>query len=630
MCGIVGILKTHPLSDTEISALKSATQKLNKRGPDFQSTYHNSQIGFGHARLSILDISEQGNQPMFDEDQSVMIVFNGEIYNFKSIREELSSFGYEFKSSGDTEVLLKAYKHYGTAFLNKLNGFFAIAIHDFLKKETILARDRFGIKPLVYYKDESQIIFGSEIKAITEFEIDKTLDNTSIFTYFQLNYIAEPHSIYKEVKKLEPGTYLKIDEQNRIQQIPYFQLSYGTDQHQYTNLNYQSAKEKFINLMDASVQKRMISDVPLGTFLSGGIDSSLVTALASRHTEKLETFSIGYADEPFFDETRYALEVAKKYKTNHHVFKLKNKELLDSLESTINYLDEPFADSSALAVNLLSKYTSEHVKVALSGDGADEIFSGYHKHMAEYLIRQKTTVNEIIAVLEPIWNLLPKSRNNKIGNVIRKLSKFSKGSKLSVKERYWIWASLLREDETSNLLLKSADFNSYQNRKDNILKHLKNSDFNDVLFTDLKLVLRSDMLRKVDAMSMLNSLEVRTPFLDHELVKFGFEIPATYKIEKNFKKKIVQDAGRELLPESLYNRPKKGFEVPLLKWFRNELSGFIHSEIISKEFLLEQNIFNPTYVEGLWNKVNSKSPDDAAANLYAIIIFNSWYKRQNL
>lgn len=628
MCGIVGILKTEQLDKSDIKALNAGVQKLNKRGPDFQNSFHKDHVGFGHARLSILDVSDQGHQPMFDEDKSVMIVFNGEIYNFKSIKEELTALGYSFKSTGDTEVILKAYKHFGTSFLNKLNGFFALAIYDFEKEETILARDRFGIKPLVYYKDEQQILFASEIKAITEFNVDKTLDYTSIYTYFQLNYIADPHSIYKEVKKLEPGTYLKIDRQNKFQQIPYFQLNYGTDQHSYTNLNYESAKEKFLNLLDTSVKRRMVSDVPLGTFLSGGIDSSMVTALASRYTSQLETFSIGYADEPFFDETNFALEVAKKYKTNHHVFKLSNNDLLESLESTLLYQDEPFADSSALAVNILAKNTAQHVKVALSGDGADELFSGYHKHMAEFLIRQKTTVNEIIALLEPLWHILPKSRNNKVGNIIRKLSKFSKGTKLNVKERYWIWASLLQEQEVSNLLIKSPDLNTYQNRKQKLLSNLNDSDFNDVLLTDVKLVLRSDMLKKVDSMSMLNSLEVRTPFLDHELVKFAFEIPSSFKIDKQMKKKIVQDAGRSLLPDSLYNRPKKGFEVPLLKWFRSELSDYINAEIISQEFLLEQNIFNPTYVQSLWNKINSNSPDDSAANLYAIIVFNSWYKRQ--
>ncbi len=628
MCGIVGYLNPNGINEDVKSYIHFATQKLNNRGPDYQDVKHFPKASLGHARLSILDTSSKSNQPFFDRNREFVMVFNGEIYNYKELKEELESEGITFQTTGDTEVLLECYKKYGTSFLNKLNGFFALAIYDIKNEETILARDRFGIKPLLYFNDQRQFIFASEMKAITVFGIEKTMDMASVYTYFQLNYIPEPHSIYTEIKKLSPGHYLKIDRANKIQKIPFFQLNYGTEGHSYTNLSYDAAQKRVISLLDQSVEKRLVSDVPLGTFLSGGIDSSLITALASRKVKHLNTFSIGYKDEPFFDETKYALEVSKKYMTNHHVFKLKNQDLLESLYETLEYIDEPFADSSALAVNLLSKYTASHVKVALSGDGADELFSGYHKHMAEFLVRQKGVKNTLVKSLHPLWDALPKSRNSQLGNLIRKFNKYSKGSKLGIKERYWSWASLMNEAEAKNLLLKEFPSKTYVSRKANTLSYLTSSDFNDVLLTDVNLVLTSDMLRKVDLMSMRNSLEVRTPFLDHELVRFAFNLPAHYKIDRKMKKKLLQDASRELLPDVLYNRPKKGFEVPLHKWFTKELKSYIEKEIIAEDFIREQNLFNPTYVKNLWTKVNSSSPEDSPANMWALIVFNSWYKRQ--
>jgi asparagine synthase (glutamine-hydrolysing) len=368
--------------------------------------------------------------------------------------------------------------------------------------------------------------------------------------------------------------------------------------------------------------------VPIGTFLSGGIDSSLITALAAQKVKKLNTFSIGFKNEPLFDETHYAKLVSKKYDTEHHVFSLDRKDLLGSLHETLEYLDEPFADSSALAVNALSKETAKHVSVALSGDGADEVFSGYHKHMGEFLVRRSNLKQKVVSKMKPLWDIMPQSRNSKLGNLFRKLKKFSEGVKLSTDERYWLWASLMPEANAANLMVKNANPDIYHTRKNQILQYLRNSqDFNDVLYTDLKLVLLSDMLRKVDFYSMANSLEVRTPFLDHRLVNFAFQLEASFKINEKMKKRLVQDAARKLLPEELYNRPKQGFEVPLLPWFQNELSGMIHEDLLSDAFIKEQNLFNPQYVKQLKEQLNSNSPGDVQANIWALIVFNHWWKR---
>lgn len=628
MCGIVGIIKNEQIRKAEIEQLKTANEQLSRRGPDYAGLKTFDKVAFAHSRLSIIDTSAAANQPFQDESKRYTLVFNGEIYNFKSIRKKLEESGYSFRSKSDTEVLLKAYMHFGTAFLNQLDGFFALAIYDKETEETLLARDRFGIKPLLYSKTENRLIFGSEMKALMCLDIDKEIDNSSLFSYLQLNYIPEPHSIFKSVKKLEAGHYLKVDKDNRLQKIPFYQLNYPPQDGKYTNLSYEEAQKRFLELMDASVEQRLVSDVPLGTFLSGGIDSSVITALAAQKVDKLNTFSIGFEDEPIFDESPYARMLAKKYKTNHHTFLLKKNDLLESLHESLEYIDEPFADSSALAVNALSKETAKHVKVALSGDGADELFAGYYKHRGEFMMRKSGLKQNMVKKMQPIWEALPKSRNSKVGNLIRKLHKFSKGSSMTASQRYWLWASLMQEQDAANLMLKQAKADVYLKRKEQLLELMRDSDdLNDVLATDLRMILPSDMLRKVDLMSMRNGLEVRTPFLDHRMVNFAFTLPESYKINEKMGKRLVQDATKHLLPEELFNRPKHGFEVPLLPWFKKELKSLILDDLVEDNFIKEQNIFNLSYIQHLKNKLFSSNPEDAQANIWAIIVFNRWWKK---
>jgi asparagine synthase (glutamine-hydrolysing) len=628
MCGITGIISSYNLSECEGKQVVRAVAKIEKRGPDAEGIKSYGSSILGHRRLSIIDINPASDQPMEDATGRYSIVFNGEIYNHKILKADLTAKGYIFQNESDTEVLLNGYDFYGTAFLNKLNGFFAFVIYDKKDKISLVVRDRFGIKPLLFYKKENAFYFASEMKALLEYDIPREIDHTSLYTYLQLNYVPEPHSMIMGVKKLEPGHYLKIDAQNRVQKIPFYQLDYPKVGENYADLTYNSAKNKFLDILDRSVEKRMVADVPLGTFLSGGIDSSLITALAAQKVQNLSTFSIGFKDDPHFDETEYALAVAKKYNTNHHVFSLSRKDMVQSLYETIDCIDEPFADSSALAVNALSRETKKHVTVALSGDGADELFSGYHKHMGEYMMRKKGFKLQMVKSLSLAWSVLPKSRNSKLGNLFRKLDKFATGVSLSKEKRYWLWASLLNEADASNLMLKSPQKESYLKRKEEILAVIaKGDDFNDVLYTDVNLVLQSDMLRKVDLMSMANGLEVRTPFLDHEVVNFAFSIPTKYKIDEHMKKKIVQDVARDLLPEKIYKRPKKGFEVPLHSWMNNELRGLIENDLLSDEFIKSQNLFNLHYVQQLKNKLYSIDPEDSQANIYALLVFNSWWKK---
>ncbi len=625
MCGISGIISKQTLSQNDIAQLSASVKAMSKRGPDSQGIFVHDKVGLGHARLSIMDTSSAASQPFVHEDGNYVLVFNGEIYNFKELREPLEKEGIKFRTNSDTEVLLELYKKEKEQCIEKFVGFFAFAILDKRDGSVFIARDRFGIKPLYIYQDEHKILFGSELKSIMAFEIKKDINFTSLYQYLQFNYIPGNQCIFKNAYQLQQG-HFAIVKSNEIKISKYYEIPFTEGK--YDSISYPDAQKKLIELLDKSVERRMIADVPLGAFLSGGTDSSIVTALASKKTEKLNTFSIGYQDEPLFDETAYAEEVAKKFNTNHTVFKLTNKDLYNVLEEVLDYTDEPFADSSALAVYILSRETRKKVTVALSGDGADELFSGYNKHKAEYMMRHPSAAGSIINNLGFLWKNLPQSRNSSIGNKIRQFDKFSSAAKLSSSERYWSWAGLMNEESAKEFLKVSFEQSLYQAEKGKLLEGFsKNGDFNEVLLADMNMVLPGDMLTKVDRMSMANSLEVRVPFLDHELVNFVFSLPEEYKICSTHRKRILQDTFKDILPERLYKRPKHGFEVPLLSWFRTDLKSMINNDLLSKELIEKQGIFNLEKIEQLKAKLNSSSPQDATAHIWGLIVFQYWWKK---
>lgn len=623
MCGIVGIKSLTKDGEKSFSYIDKAVKELYRRGPDNQSFELFDSVALGHARLSIIDTSESAHQPFTDSSGDYVITFNGEIYNYLEIKRDLEFHGYTFKTSSDTEVLLYSFIAWGKDCLNKLNGFFAFCIYNKKTRGLFIARDRYGIKPLHVYTDYNKIIWASELKAILAFDIIKKLDYKSLGAYFKLNYIPKDMSIFENVKKLLPGQFITISETGDSKVESYYSIE--IDPYNYSKLSYDEAKKELDNKLRESVEKRLVSDVPLGCFLSGGIDSSIISGIASEVKPDLNTFSIGFADEPLFDETSYAELVAKKFKTNHHVFKLKNDDFLHSLDSFEKYIDEPFADSSALAVNVLAERTKPHVTVSLSGDGADELFSGYNKHHAEYMIRQNMPLNKALKMTPNIWKYLPQSRNSKLGDLFRKLDKFSQGLSMNQKERYWAWIGLTSDEEVKKLL--NVGFNNQFLKKDVVSRIGLTNDFNDYLWSDLELVLPGDMLTKVDLMSMNNSLEVRVPFLDHELVNFVNTLPANYKIDKGSRKKILQDTYRSFLPEELYHRPKHGFEVPLLKWFKGPLRSVINDLVLNKEFILSQGVFNYSEIRKIVEKLRSSNPGDTASRVWAILVFQFWWKK---
>lgn len=623
MCGVAGTYALTEKGKEFHSKLDAAIETMSLRGPDGSGKYIEGSAALGHARLAIIDTSASANQPFKNNSGRYTIVFNGEIYNYREIRKELKDFNP--RTTSDTEILLQGFIEWGEKVLDKLNGFFAFAIHDKETDELFLARDRMGIKPLLVYQDENAIVFGSEMKSLMAFGIPREIDVDSQFRYHQFNYTPYPETIFKNVVELEPGTWFKV-QGLKVQSGTYWEIPKPTASK--TKLTYEEAQQKLHELMEKSVQRRMIADVPLGSFLSGGIDSSIIATLAARQTDKLNTFSIGYADEPLFDETHYAEAVAKKIGSNHTVFKLTNDDLYADLHDVLNYIDRPFADSSALPVHILCKHTRKHVTVALSGDGADELFSGYNKHAAEFRARNLGLKEQVVTALKPLWFLLPASRNSSIGNRVRQLQKFSEGVSLGAKDRYWNWASFWQDEEVDKLTRDRVNRTSLNKRKTELTAELgSTNDLDEVLYTDLHQVLRNDMLTKVDLMSMANSLEVRVPFLDHEVVEFACSLPEEYKITSTIRKRILQETFRPDLPEMLFKRPKHGFEVPLLNWFKGELDSLIKEDLLSKSLIEEQAIFNWEAIQSLINKLHSNNPGDSATHIWNLIVFQTWWKR---
>ncbi len=628
MCGITGIFAFNEIGRFNLPNLSLATETLTHRGPDHQNIYVDDFVGLGHRRLSIIDLSSAAHQPMSSDNKRYHLVFNGEIFNFRELRQDLIAQGINFSTESDTEVLLQMLICHGEKALDELNGFFTFAFYDLEKQEILLARDRFGIKPLYYFQDEDRFIFGSEMRAILKFGIEKKVDQNSLFTYLQLNYLPAPLSMVEGIKKLSPGQYITVRKKS-VEIKSWYKLG-ATFQNHFEG-SYQEAIEQLKYLMNQSIDRRLIADVPLGTFLSGGIDSSIISALVAEKTNHLHTFSIGYKGNSYFDETTYANAVAKYIKSEHQVFQLSLDDLYTYLPEMLKQLSEPFADSSALPVYALSKLTKQKVTVALSGDGADELFGGYNKHAALYKIWNPGIKEKVAGNLGAIWGQLPQSRNNPLGNKVRQLKKFAETFHLDVKEQNWLLASLQSSREVTDLLsdevLGQIDFEAFDEWKDGVLSHIDQKSINQALQLDQQIVLPGDMLHKVDAMSMAHGLEVRVPFLDHELVAFANSLPEDFKVNGKMKKRILQDAFRDKLPAKIYNRPKHGFEVPLLDWLRNQLRADIKNKWLNPDFIEEQQIFDVAGTQKLQKKLFSSNPGDSHAHVWALIVFQEWWEQ---
>jgi len=619
MCGIVGSFNFNgPYEDN--GELGRAISSLAHRGPDGEGKFVSGPVGLGHRRLSIIDTSDAGKQPFSDENGRYTITFNGEIYNFKEIRKKLLDRGHQFHSETDTEVLLKGYIEYGNNILDELNGFFAFGIYDRKEESLFLARDRYGIKPLYWAEQNDHFHFASEMKAMMALGIDKELDRSSLAIYLQLTYIPAPWTIFNNCQKLLPGHTVRVNK-NGAKVSRYYDPRTAKNESVRSKDHNNDLRE----LLDRSVERRLVSDVPLGSFLSGGVDSSIIASIASKKVKGFKTFSIGFPDHSKYDESRYAEEVAKHIGSDHTSFHIREDDLKNEFFNVIDQLDEPFADSSAIPVYVLSKETRKHVTVALSGDGADEVFSGYNKHLAEYKISKGGLGVAGIRAFGPVWKALKGSRGSKSGDLFRKLDRFASSASLEPKERYWFLASFTEQS-------KALDFLSHPPKEEITQRLLSSmafeypSELNEILLNDVMNVLPNDMLKKVDSMSMAHGLEVRTPFLDHEVVEFANGLPASKKFGNGELKSILRSAYKGRLPDHVFNRSKQGFEVPLLKWFQTDLFSEIE-DLFSFEQINEQGILDPKTVNGLLIALKDRQGDDKQATIYALLVFQRWWQK---
>lgn len=626
MCGILGAISTSP--NIDIDRFRSALLCMHRRGPDAHGLFQHQAMWLGQVRLSIIDTSSEANQPFFDATKRFVLVLNGEIFNFMELKSKyLSGLNIEFKTHSDTEVLLHLLIHYGKDCLPWLNGFFAFAFYDKHEERCLIARDRLGKKPLYWAETPDGIFFGSELKSLFPLLPKPSINPEALLMYFRLNYIPPHLSMLNDVRKILPGEYLEIQKK---QHASHFYYTPELQQKRYKEYTYEEAQKELYQRMQYAVEDRLVSDVPVGAFLSGGIDSSVIVALASKALPKLKTFSIGF-NNPQFDETEYAQLVAQQYQTEHHVFTLSESDYKEELHAILDYIDEPFADSSCIPFYILCKKTKHDITVALGGDGGDELFGGYHKHRAEWAIRNNALLAFAAKTSAPLLQQLPQNKNTRMGEMARQLAKLGAGASLNNQARYIQWASILNQEDALNLFNEKTRSSMLDVLNEHTLQRyvggIQSKDLNEVLLADIQLVLPGDMLQKIDWMSMANSMEIRSPFLDDRVLEFALGIPDTFKLDRKLNKKIIQDTFRSLLPEALYNRPKKGFEVPLLDWFRTDLNDYIFNDLFNRDFVEAQGIFNFEHLEQLRKKLHSANPGYVQATLWALIVFQHWYKK---
>jgi asparagine synthase (glutamine-hydrolysing) len=605
------------------------------RGPDDEGFFLRNaaaqddvSIGLGHRRLSIIDLSEAGRQPISNEDGTVWIVFNGEIYNFPSLRKELEGKGHRFRSQTDSEIIVHLYEEEGVDGFRSLDGMFAFALWDARSQSLILCRDRIGIKPLVYGRFGGSFLFASEIKSILQdAEIPREIDWNSLELYLTFNYIPAPYTIFKGINKLKPGHFL-VFRNGGVTEKPYWNLIKGGSDD--FGGDFEAAKRALLHTLEGAIVSHMISDVPLGAFLSGGIDSSIVAALMARNSSfPVKTFTIGFADMPLFDETAYARDVAMMYGTDHREFKLESRDILDAVPRVIGSLDEPFADSSAVPTYIVSRETAREVKVVLSGDGGDELFAGYRMYAGEHWYRRYRLIPYPLRrfLIEPAVSLLPESRDSRLLEYSRRAKKFLRGAKGSFEERFFAWNEIfpreLREDlfQPPEIVNRDLGKEILAGR----LAEFRDGAVNRMLYADLKESLPGDMLHKVDAMSMLNSLEVRVPILDHRFCELAFSLDDNWKIRNGRGKHIFIEAFKDLLPPSLHNRPKWGFEIPVGKWLKKELR-FLTEDYLSSSRIRRGGVLNPDAVQRLTDRFFA-GRDESSWQIWNLIVFQSWHAR---
>lgn len=603
MCGIAGIFYFNSKHREPLLQHKTVLEAIRHRGPDHQRHQAYPSADLYHSRLSILDLSEASHQPFEDPDQHHALVFNGEIFNYQSLKDS----HLRLNTSGDVEVLFELLKRQKEKALSQLNGFFSFGFLNTLQHELLLARDRYGVKPLYYYKDEDKLVFASELKALLCLTGPLELNTEQVYTYLRLNYCAGQERIFKGVYSLPPGTFLKADKDG-VSTGSWYQVSKPAE---HSNL---------LSLLSDAVKLRLQADVPVGCFLSGGLDSSLISALAKKEQAALQTFSIGFKNHRYLDESRYAELVSRHINSTHHAYHLSEDDFLQQVPDFLNSVDEPFADSSAFNLYLLSKYSRKVVKVALSGDGADELFKGYLKHKA-LLYSAHPLLRSVSGSVNLLSNRLPASRESAFQNTLRQLKKLGQLRSLQPIEKQELLASLSSHKECERLMkntISGSDFKRLFQDSGNY----KAFPIDD--WFDLQVVLAEDMLVKTDRFSMQHGLEIRNPFLDYRIVDYALHLDRQQKINFRQQKIILRKQLGHLIPKEILQRPKKGFELPLKSWLCGQLRGTLEKEWLNEEKIIQEGLLNIEAVSSLKSQLFSSSPGDSAAKVWALIVFENW------
>jgi len=626
MCGICGFIDQNKNPLVDDAGLRRMCLSLKHRGPDDEGFYLKnglSHIGLAHRRLSIIDLSPLAHQPMANENGTVWIVFNGEIYNYNELRPELEKKGHALKSHSDTEVVIHLYEQYGEDCVKHLRGMFAFAIWDERNGSLLLARDRVGKKPLFYHCRSGVFTFSSELCSLLESGmVKKNINPSAIDHYLAFGYIPAPLTIYRDVFKLPPAHTLLF--KDRIVSLKqYWELDYLRK----IKISEQDAASEVMRLLKEAVKIRLYSDVPLGAFLSGGIDSSTIVGLMSQLSDiKVKTFSIGFAEKKY-NELDYARRIARRFNTDHHEFIVK-PNALEILPLLVERYGEPYAESSCIPTYYVAQETRRYVTVALNGDGGDELFAGYERYQAMVIAEMFQKMPAIFRkAIKGVSGVLPDSVDQK--NKLRRLKRFIDAIDLPLQARYLRWVGIF--DTPLRVKLYTEEFSqkiSLDGPLKLIGKFLDKSGLNlidSLLRTDTNVYLPDDLLVKVDIASMANSLEGRSPFLDHKLMEFAASLPADYKLKNSVKKYILKKAIKDLIPPENIHRSKMGFGVPVGEWFRGDLKGLLCETLFSKE-CMRRGYFKPDVIREMVESHLSRQRDYTFC-LWSLLMLELWHRR---
>lgn len=631
VCGIAGMLN-RSCHSIDRAVLTRMCERIRHRGPDDDGYYIDGPVALGQRRLTVID-APTGHQPMTNEDGSVWVTYNGEIYNFVELRDQLSALGHRFSSKSDTEVVVHAYEEYGPECVTRFRGMFAFALWDARTRCLFLARDHVGKKPLFYAEASGQFVFASELQALVEHPaMRRTIDCSAIDDYLAYGYIPAPKTIYEGVHKLEPGHYLVVPEHQREPSAPAYRP------HRYWRLDYMpklalsedDAVDELMDTLREAVRLRLVADVPLGALLSGGVDSSLIVAVMSQLSDRpVKTFSIGF-EQAEYNELAYARRVAQRYGTDHHELIVRSSAV-DVLPLLVRHYGEPYADSSAIPSYYVAQMTRDEVTVALNGDGGDECFAGYQRYLGSSLADAYQRLPELMRVglIEPLAGLVPESPAH--GRRLRQAKHFVQVAGRPFEQRYVHWVTNFDAEQKSRLYsdqfqdeLAGYDGQAWLLRQLSALSALGNDRVDTMLAADVNSYLPFDLLVKMDIASMANSLEMRSPFLDRQVMEFAARLPSNYKMRGTQLKYLLKKAARPLLPPESVDRRKMGFGVPVGQWMRGDMRPLVQDTLLSTTSL-SRPYFRPTVVEGLVRE-HLAGTANHSSQLWSLLCLELWHR----